>query len=82
MKSPKMESSEKSRDVLCVPFYLRHFNIWEKIIIVFTIFTSSMVVSSIPLVVIALSSTPFPETTSTEIDRAEAELSDLIEERK
>ena len=82
MKSPRIKSSKKSSDVLCVPFYLRHFNVCEKIIIALSIFISSMTVSSIPLVVIALSSTPSPETTSTEIDSAEAGLSDLIGERK
>ena len=82
MKSPRIKSFKKSRDVLCVPFYLRHFNLCEKIIIALSIFISSMTVSSIPLVVIAFSSTSSPETTTTEINSSEAELLDLIGERK
>ena len=82
MKFPKMKSSSTSDDVLYVPFYLRHFNVWEKIIIASSIFVSSITVSSIPLVVISLSSTQPPEPTLTKIHRGEADLSSVVGERK
>ena len=66
MKSPKM-----SRDVLCVPLYLRSFNVSEKIAVVLLIFISSIAVGLIP-VVCALIDTS--EQTTTPIYSSEAEL--------
>ena len=82
MKSSRTKSSKASRDVLYVPFYLRHFNVCEKTIIVLSIFISSIAVSSIPLAVIALSSTQTPEQASTRIYSSEAELSGIVGHKK
>ncbi len=74
MKSPRM-----SRDVLYVPLYLRSFNVSEKIIVTLLIFISSLAVSLIPLVI---SSTQTPEPSTTRIYSGEAELWEILGERK
>ena len=56
-----MKFLRKSPDVLYVPFYMRSFNVYEKMIIALSFFISSMTISSIPLVVAALSSSQTPE---------------------
>ena len=61
MKIPRMKFLRKSPDVLYVPFYMRSFNVYEKIIIALSFFISSMTVSSIPLLVVALSSSETSE---------------------
>lgn len=45
-----MRFRRASRDVLYVPFYLRHFNVSEKIILALLIFFSSMAVGVMPIV--------------------------------
>ena len=74
MRSPRM-----SRELLYVPLYLRSFNVSEKIIVALLIFTSSIAVGSIPLI---LSSTQTPEPTTTKIYSSEAELWKILEDRK
>ena len=76
-----MKFSRRSPDVLYVPFYMRSFSIYEKIIIASSFFISSMTVSSIPLVVVALSSTQTPEQTVTRTYSSEAELN-ILEAKK
>lgn len=66
MKSPKI-----SRHTLYVPFYLRHFNASEKIIIALLVFISSIAVGLIPIIY-ALTNTEEPTTNS--IYRSETEL--------
>ncbi len=73
MKSPKM-----SRDTLYVPFYLRHFNVSEKIIIALLVFISSITVGLIPIIY-ALTNTTEPTTTP--IYRGEVELWKILGER-
>ena len=73
MKTPRIKLSRRSPDVLYVPFYMRSFSVCEKIIIVLSIFVSSMAVSSIPLGVATLSSTQTPESTVTMTHSGEAE---------
>ena len=81
MKSPKMKSPKMSGDTLYVPFYLRHFNVSEKIIIALSIFISSIAVSSIPLVLITFSSTQTPEPITTKIHSSEAQVWGVLGER-
>lgn len=66
-----MKSRRTSRDALCVPFYLRHFNISEKTIITLLVFISSITVSLIPII---YTSTNTTEQTTTPIYRSEVEL--------
>ena len=73
MKSPKM-----SRDTLYVPFYLRHFNASEKIIIASLVFISSITVGLIPIIY-ALTNTT--EATTTPIYSSEVELWRIFGER-
>ena len=68
-----MKFFRKSPNVLYVPFYMRSFSIYEKIIIALSFFVSSMIVSSIPLVVAALSTTETPEQIVTTTYNGEAE---------
>ena len=73
MKTPRIRLSKRSPDVLYVPFYMRSFSVCEKIIIALSIFVSSMAVSSIPLVVVAISTTETPEPSITMTHNAETE---------
>ena len=68
-----MKFFRKSPDVLYVPFYMRSFSVYEKIIIASSFFISSMIVSSIPLVVAAISTTETPEQTITTTYNGETE---------
>lgn len=71
MKSPRM-----SRDVLYVPFYLRHFNVSEKIIIALLVFISSITVSLIPIIYASTNTTE-----QTTIYSGEADLWRILGER-
>ena len=73
MKSPKT-----SRETLYVPFYLRHFNVSEKIIIASLVFISSITVGLIPIIY-ALTNTTEPTTTP--IYTGEVELWRIVGER-
>ena len=71
-----MKSRRTSRDVLYVPFYLRHFNVYEKIIIALLVFISSITVGLIPII---YASTDKAEQTT--IYRSEVELWRIFGER-
>ena len=73
-----MKSRRTSRDVLYVPFYLRHFNVSEKIIIASLVFISSITVGLIPIIY-ALTNTT--EATTAPIYRGEVELWRILGER-
>ena len=73
MKSPKM-----SRDTLYVPFYLRHFNVSEKIIIALLVFISSITVGLIPII---YALTDKAEQTTTPIYSGEVELWRILGEK-
>ena len=73
MKSPKM-----SCDVLYVPFYLRHFNASEKIIIAVVAFISSITVGLIPII---YASTNTKEAGETPIYTSEVELWRILSQR-
>ena len=66
-----MKSRRTSRDVLYIPFYLRHFNVSEKIIIALLVFISSITAGLIPIIYV---STNTAEPTTTTIYSSEAEL--------
>ena len=72
-----MKSRRMSRDTLYVPFYLRHFNVSEKIIIASLVFISSITVGLIPIIY-ALTNTT--EATKTPAYRGEVELWKVLRE--
>lgn len=73
-----MKFRRTSRDTLYVPFYLRHFNVSEKIIIALLVFISSITAGLIPLI---HASTNTTEPTTTPIYSSEAELWGIFGER-
>ena len=66
-----MKSRRPSRDVLYVPFYLRHFNVSEKIIIASLVVLSSITVSLVPIIYASINTT---EPTTTPIYKSEVDL--------
>lgn len=66
-----MKSSRISPDTLYVPFYLRHFNASEKIIIALLVSISSIAVGLIPII---YASTNTVESTTTAIYTSEVDL--------
>ncbi|MBE9046509.1 hypothetical protein IQ255_19200 [Pleurocapsales cyanobacterium LEGE 10410] len=73
-----MKSSKMSPETLYVPFYLRHFNASEKIIIALLVFVSSIAVGLIPIV---YASTNTVESTTTPIYSSEVDLWRVLGER-
>ena len=73
-----MKSLRTSHDVLYVPFYLRHFNVSEKIIIALLVFISSTTVGLIPII---YASTNTTEPITSSIYTSEVELWKILGER-